>query len=194
VGFSLLSLTLHGLIRFSLNHYAKTLAVVSALVLLAACGQRNTDYLYDKKTDNTEKLIRVNKYMVTSDSLAIVAYAKRHNWNLSVTPSGLWYEIVKKGNGKQAQKEMKVKMAYLTELLDGTRCYSSDSLGLKEFRIGHGGVEAGLEQAALLLTEGDSARFILPPYLAYGLAGDGNKIGKRECLVYIVSVQQLIQK
>lgn len=176
------------------NFFTKFLAITSLLAICASCGQRNTDYLYEKKPDNSEKIIRANRYLVTSDSLTIVAYAKRRGWNMQVTNSGLWYEIVKKGNGKHAQKEMIAKFAYTVDLLDGTRCYSSDSLGLKQFRIGHGGVEPGLEQAALMLSEGDSARFILPPHLAYGLTGDDNKIGQHECIIYTLLLKQLSDK
>lgn len=192
VGFPLLSLTHRGLMVGSFGKATKILIPALLLILLCiSCGQRNTDYLYDKKPDNSNKLIRANRYLVKSDSLAIMAYAKRRGWNMQVTNTGLWYQIVSKGKGEKAQKEMIASFAFSAELLDGTLCYSSNTLGLKTFRIGHGGVEAGLEQAALLLSQGDSARFILPPYLAYGLTGDGNKIGQRECLVYILSLRGL---
>jgi FKBP-type peptidyl-prolyl cis-trans isomerase len=110
---------------------------------------------------------------------------------MQITNTGLWYEIVKKGNGTKAKAGQKATITYSVDLLDGTHCYSSDSLGLKTFKIGQGGVESGLEQGILLLSQGDSARFILPPYMAYGITGDGDRIGPRAILVYSVSLRNL---
>ena len=43
----------------------------------------------------------------------------------------------------------------------------------------------------MLLKEGDAARFILPPYLAFGLLGDENKIPPRSTIVYNVEMLKL---
>jgi FKBP-type peptidyl-prolyl cis-trans isomerase FkpA len=170
----------------------KFLFVLSFFALLTGCKQKNTDYLYEKKADNnTQNLIRANRYLLHSDSIAIEAYTVRRGWKMNITNTGLWYEIVKKGTGSKAQKEQKATIAYSIDLLDGTHCYSSDSLGLRTFKIGQGGVESGLEQGILLLSQGDSARFILPPYMAYGITGDGDRIGPRAILVYSVSLRNL---
>jgi FKBP-type peptidyl-prolyl cis-trans isomerase len=75
--------------------------------------------------------------------------------------------------------------------LNGAKCYSSDSLGIKSFRIGSGHVESGLEEAALLLHEGDQARIILPPHLAYGMLGDNNKIPGQASILYDLMVLQI---
>ena len=59
----------------------------------------------------------------------------------------------------------------------------------KQFRIGQGGVESGLEEGVLLLLhEGDKATFIMPPHLAHGLPGDGNRIPARSIIVYEVEL------
>jgi len=81
---------------------------------------------------------------------------------------------------------------YRISLLDGTLCYSSDSLGVKEFAIGHGGVESGLEEGILLLKVGDKARFIMPPFKAHGLLGDMKKIPARSIIVYEIELLKLI--
>jgi FKBP-type peptidyl-prolyl cis-trans isomerase len=170
----------------------KVLFVLAFFSLLTSCKQKNTDYLYEKKVDNNaQNLIRANRYLIHSDSIAIEAYITRRGWKMQITNTGLWYEIVKKGNGTKAKAGQKATITYSVDLLDGTHCYSSDSLGLKTFKIGQGGVESGLEQGILLLSQGDSARFILPPYMAYGITGDGGRIGSRAILVYSVSLRNL---
>jgi FKBP-type peptidyl-prolyl cis-trans isomerase len=108
------------------------------------------------------------------------------------TPTGLWVGISGRGTGEKAQPGMTAAIKYRLSLLDGTICYDSDSLGLKTFRIGHGGVESGLEEGILLLREGDRATFIMPPHLAHGLPGDGNRIPARSIIMYDVELVKLV--
>ena len=81
-----------------------------------------------------------------------------------------------------------VTLAYDVSLLDGTHCYGSDSLGFKQFRVGQGGVESGLEEGILMLNKGSKAIFIMPPHLAHGLTGDGDQIPARSVIVYHVEL------
>lgn len=138
-----------------------------------------------------EALLRANKYLVKQDEDAIKGYIRRHGWTMTQTKTGLWYEITSKGNGVKAETGMRATLAYKLWLLDGTLAYSSDSTGNKSFTLGKGGVESGLEQGILILNEGDKARFIMPPHLAYGLIGDENRIPARSTIVYEVHLLKL---
>jgi len=126
--------------------------------------------------------------MIQKDREKIVNYINSHHLAMNESASGLWYGIGKQGAGKQVQKGSVVSLGYSLTLLDGTVCYNSDSLGLKEFIVGRGGVESGLEEGVLLLKEGARATFILPPHLAHGLVGDGNRIPARSVIVYQVDL------
>ncbi|MBN2349597.1 MAG: FKBP-type peptidyl-prolyl cis-trans isomerase [Bacteroidales bacterium] len=161
------------------------------LLLVFSCKQndrRISDEDYEKTKD---ALIGANKILVKKDSEKIAGYIKRRSWDMKETKTGLWYMIISPGEGKKAQNGTYITLDYTLTLLDGTLCYSSDIDGPKQFEIGRGGVEAGLEEGVLMLHEGDSARFILPPHLAHGLIGDGEKIPKRAIIVYEVYVRML---
>ena len=80
---------------------------------------------------------------------------------------------------------------YSISLLDGTECYNSDDSGPRQFKIGQGGVESGLEEGILFMHEGDKARFIMPPHLAHGLLGDNHKIPARAIIIYEVELIKL---
>ena len=138
-----------------------------------------------------QTLIRVNKYLVKEDRERIESYIKRKGWHMTESPTGFWYEIYEKGNGPQAQSGWYATINYRVELLDGTLCYTSDSLGPKRFKINFANVESGLHQGIQLMHEGDKARFIFPPYLAHGLLGDENKIPPRAIIVYYVDLIKL---
>lgn len=154
----------------------------------------NTNHYYkdeSKKKISDEQLIKVNKYLVEKDSELIEAYIKRRNWEMKTTGSGLWYMIYEKGGGNQAQQGKYAEIDYTIELLDGTICYDSDSLGSKKFKIGKGSVESGLEEGILLLREGDKARFIMPPHLAHHLLGDEERIPARATIVYHIELLKI---
>lgn len=164
------------------------------LVSVAASCNRDTGK-HPEKVNNPEKykepLVNINKTLVNKESEEIENYIARHNWNMLHTGSGLRYLIYKKGDGEQAKEGRIAVINYKINLLNGKLCYSSDELGAKEFLIGQGGVESGLEEGIKLLRVGDKAKFILPPHLAYGLTGDDNKIPARATLVYDVELVKL---
>jgi FKBP-type peptidyl-prolyl cis-trans isomerase FkpA len=135
--------------------------------------------------------MEVNRLLVKKDSARIAQYIKERNWDMNETNTGLWYMIYEKGTGDKSKEGLYATINYNVELLDGSQCYSSDSLGPKRFKIGRGSVESGLEEGILLLKEGDKARFILPPHLAHGLVGDDNKIPARSIIVYDVELISL---
>jgi FKBP-type peptidyl-prolyl cis-trans isomerase FkpA len=134
------------------------------------------------------KMVEVNRILVHKDQQRIKGYIERQNLDMKETETGLWYTIEVEGIGQPAETGKVVRIAYKVSLLDGTECYDSDRDGVKEFLIGQGGVESGLEEGILLLREGSKAKFIMPPHLAHGLTGDGNRIPARTIIEYDVEV------
>lgn len=135
-----------------------------------------------------KKLIDINKYLLMEDKERIESYILRKEWNMQETKTGLWFEIIEEGNGDNVVEDQLVTIKYQIELLDGTICYSSDSIGEKSFKVGYSTVEKGLNEGIQLMNEGAKARFILPPHLAHGLVGDRNKIPPRSIIVYYVEL------
>ncbi len=165
-------------------------------IVFFACSDKKTKrkQLSQKELENyDESLIVANRYLATVDAERIESFAKRRNWEMQTTKTGLWYQIYKKGSGVKAKTGQVALLNYKISLLDGTLCYSSDSLGAKTFAIGHGGVESGLEEGILLLHEGDKARLIMPPHRAHGLLGDMNKIPARSIIVYDIELLKLTE-
>lgn len=165
-----------------------TILLAMAAVATGCSGRNNGD---GKVPMSKESLIRANKGLVTIDHERIEAFAERHQWEMSTTETGLWYQIYDHGDGDSVRIGLIANINYTVSLLDGTVCYSSDSTGQKSFVIGHGGVESGLEEAILMMRVGDKARFIMPPHLAHGLPGDNDKIPARSTIVYQVELLNL---
>lgn len=138
-----------------------------------------------------EPLVKVNQILVDRDSEKIADYCKRYKLELAVSKVGLWYKIYHLGKGDSAITGKVANLNYKIMLLDGKLCYTSDSTGIKSFKIGQGGVESGLEIGILKMREGDKAKFILPPNLAWGLIGDEKKIPARSIIIYDVELVKI---
>lgn len=165
------------------------LSVFLMIVSFSACNKQieekdNAAFLQKER----EALIKANKYLVKKDAELIEKYLERRNLDLKESGSGLWYKIYRTGKSRKAQLNQVVKLSYTLHLLDGTFCYSGNKDNPKEFLVGKSDVEPGLVEGVLMMNEGDSAKFIIPPHLAYGLIGDQNKIPARATLVYDVKL------
>jgi len=105
------------------------------------------------------------------------------------TESGLRYQILQKGNGKQATKGAMVSVHYKGQLLDGTVFDSSYKRKQPiDFAVGVGQVIAGWDEGILLLNVGDKARFVIPSNLAYGAQGAGGVIPPDATLIFDVEL------
>jgi FKBP-type peptidyl-prolyl cis-trans isomerase FkpA len=172
----------------------KTNTVFIACLLFLFCGcKRHQENTYsEKEYAETEKaLVGANRLILKKDKENIMAYINQHKLDMKESGTGLWYRIDKSGHGKIASNGQQITLKYKVSLLNGTPCYSSDSLGPKKFIVGKGGVESGLEEGVAMLGEGDRAIFIMPPHLADGLPGDGNKIPAHSIIIYEVEVLKL---
>ena len=159
--------------------------------ILFSCNKTKKEGTEKKYIKSKESLVNINKYLIKKDQEAIENYIKRHKWKMELTETGLWYMIYRKGNGKKAENGKFATISYEISLLDGSICYSSDSLSSKTFLIGQGGVESGLEEGILLMREGDRAKLILPPHLAHGLLGDEDKIPPRSTIIYDIDLLKI---
>jgi FKBP-type peptidyl-prolyl cis-trans isomerase FkpA len=164
------------------------LFLVLSFIFVFSCRNGSDEQKPENPLGESESLMKVNRYFVEKDAEIIESFVKRRNWQMDITESGLWYMVYEKGHGPKAAVGKVARIEYRIFLLDGTICYNSERSGPKQFTIGRGGVESGLEEGILMLRTGDKARFILPPHLAYGLVGDENKIPPRSVIVYELEV------
>lgn len=139
----------------------------------------------------TEKLLEANKAAVEFENNQIDKLIDSSGWKMDETATGLRYEIIEKGSGPKTETGKIARFEYEIKLISGEIIYSSKQSGPKEFRIGSGGVESGLEEGILLLSEGDKARFVIPSFLAHGLSGDQDKIPPKATLIYTIKLIDL---
>jgi FKBP-type peptidyl-prolyl cis-trans isomerase FklB len=105
-----------------------------------------------------------------------------------VLPSGLQYQILKRGNGRSPKITDKVRTHYHGTLINGTVFDSSVERGEPiEFAVN--GVIRGWTEALQLMKVGDKWRLVIPPNLAYGPnPRQGGPIGPNAALVFEVEL------
>jgi len=115
--------------------------------------------------------------------------AKREG--VTVTESGLQYEVLVTGDGEKPTAASTVKTHYHGTLIDGTVFDSSYDRGQPaEFPVG--GVIKGWTEALQMMTVGSKWRLAIPYNLAYGEQGAGGAIGPYQTLVFDVELLEIV--
>ena len=107
--------------------------------------------------------------------------------NVVSAASGLQYEVLQEGAGKQPTLNDTVTVNYRGTLTNGKEFDSSYSRG-KPATFPVGGVIKGWTEALQLMKEGSKYKLTIPPDLAYGSRGAGGVIGPNETLVFEVEL------
>lgn len=165
------------------------LVVILPAILLVACSNEPSRQQITGKPGKND-MAELNRYFVQKDRERIQNYIERKSLTMIESPTGLWYQVINEGKGQPFSDGRRIVMEYDCSLLDGTVCYPSATLGRKELILGKSQMEPGMYEGLKLLRPGAQAIFIMPPFLAYGLIGDGKMIPSRAVIVYNVKILQ----
>ncbi len=102
-------------------------------------------------------------------------------------PSGLQYQVLREGNGRQPKATDAVKCHYEGLLIDGTVFDSSYQRG-EPATFPLNGVIRGWTEGLQLMKEGAKYRFFIPYTLAYGERGAGQSIPPFAALIFDVEL------
>lgn len=105
---------------------------------------------------------------------------------VQVTPRGLQYRVLKKGNGPSPKLTDTFVAHYHGRLIDGS--VFDSSLKGKPLTLGVSQVIEGWKDALQMMKVGDKWQLYVPPNLAYGLEGSPPNIGPYEVLVFDIEL------
>ena len=106
---------------------------------------------------------------------------------VTVTDSGLQYEVIQSGDGRSPNRTDRVTVHYRGTLVDGREFDSSYKRGEPAtFPLNR--VIAGWTEGLQLMKEGDKWRLFIPSNLGYGQRGSGSMIGSNETLIFEVEL------
>jgi FKBP-type peptidyl-prolyl cis-trans isomerase FklB len=126
-----------------------------------------------------------NKTVILENEQFLANNAKRDE--VTVTETGLQYEVVEAGSGEKPNADSTVRVHYNGELIDGTVFDSSYQRGEPaEFPVN--GVIKGWTEALKMMPVGAKWRLYVPQELAYGEQGAGAAIKPYSTLVFDVEL------
>ncbi|ESP91070.1 MULTISPECIES: FKBP-type peptidyl-prolyl cis-trans isomerase [Pseudoalteromonas] len=110
---------------------------------------------------------------------------------VTVTESGLQYEVITTGEGDKPSADSTVRVHYHGTLINGTVFDSSYDRGQPaEFPVN--GVIKGWTEALQLMTAGSKLRLYIPHDLAYGERGAGASIAPYSTLIFDVELLEIL--
>lgn len=110
---------------------------------------------------------------------------------VTVTASGLQYEVLTEGTGRQPKASDTVRCHYHGTLIDGT-VFDSSVLRNEPCEFGLRQVIAGWTEGVQLMKEGAKYRFFIPYNLAYGERGAGQDIPPYSALIFDVELIKVL--
>ncbi len=138
-----------------------------------------------KQSEAFSKQAEANK----KESDAFLAANKTKD-SVITLPSGLQYKILREGTGRIPAKTDTVVVNYQGRLLDGTVFDDSYARG-EPVTFPVSGVIPGWIEALQLMKEGSKWQLFIPPDLAYGERGAGQRIGPNEALIFDVELMKV---
>lgn len=164
----------------------RSVAFILMLLIIAGC-QNKPDNKSKAGNPSGNDLIEINKSLITEDRKTISDFLGKSDLLFTETNTGLWYHVLELGTGDTVRTGDDVRFDFECTLLNGTPCYS----GIQTIRVGYTGAESGVTEGLKMMQNGSDYLFIIPPYLAYGLTGDGNRIPGRAILIYRIRIKEI---
>lgn len=131
-------------------------------------------------TMQAEEQANADKYAKEGEEF-LAENAKRDE--VTVTASGLQYEVLEAGSGEKPSASSTVKTHYRGTLINGEEFDSSYSRG-EPTQFPVNGVIAGWTEALQLMPVGSKWKLFIPYQLAYGEKGAGGAIGPFQALIF----------
>ncbi|MBQ7551807.1 MAG: FKBP-type peptidyl-prolyl cis-trans isomerase [Bacteroidales bacterium] len=170
--------------------------IVIALFLCGSCHRKdskepiNMVRVQKSNADAQKKdpYMEWNRENVNREDEDIDFFVQRYGWKVEKTGTGLRIEVLEKGSGNLIQPENVVALEYITMLLTGDTIYSSKEMGVKKFKVDKSDEISGLNEAVKKMRKNEVAHLVIPSFLAYGVAGDGNRIKGKVSLAMTIKI------
>ncbi|MCR4965015.1 MAG: FKBP-type peptidyl-prolyl cis-trans isomerase [Bacteroidales bacterium] len=164
-----------------------------ALLLGSGCNRQKATGTVVSNTKAPEKDVEApyvegNKKIIHLENEEMELFIERYGWNMEKTGTGLYIQILDEGRGELIKEGDMVHLDYQTFLLSGEKIYDSKESGEKVFKVAKSEEINALHEAVRMLRPDGRARLVIPSYMAYGVAGDGDKVDGREPVVMIIHV------
>jgi len=138
----------------------------------------------NKKTDKSaSSLMIINHELAMKEDNILKKYADSIG-SFKKSGIGFWHKIYKSGSGSIIKDSVSCKFYSTLELLNGKILETK----INQLIIGKRQTIVGLEEGIKLMHKGDSATFIIPWYLGYGMIGKDKLIPPYTSIIYKIRI------
>ncbi len=165
--------------------------LIALALLFTSCRDVPVIEVEQSKGDTLkENMINANRYISQGEEAQIDAYVQRRGWEMQRLLGGA--RVMVRGERRVESGERRVEsgkidyedvvaIEYDVESISGQVVYSNVQ---DTVTVGRMQPTRGLDAALRTLAPGQQAVVILPSEQAYGVVGDGDRIGSRMILIY----------
>ena len=124
--------------------------------------------------------IAATKKIFELEEAEILKYIENDSLNVyEISPNGFWYTYVHRIQEDliTAKPGDIVELTYDIRDLNDIILYSKETLGIKNYMVDKEDFISGIQKGIKLMKVGETIIFVIPSYNAFGISGDGNKIG-----------------
>ena len=151
-------------------------------------------FINQREALKAEKKAELNKevfkdYIAQNEAFLV---KNKEKAGVTVTASGLQYEVIKMGTGPKPTAESTVKVHYVGTLIDGTEFDSSVKRN-EPAQFPVSGVIQGWTEALQLMPVGSKFKVCLPQSIAYGANGAGEVIKPYSTLIFEVELLEIVK-
>lgn len=168
--------------------FIKAFSLFLCLFLLGSCNRplpqfpSNKGNVIDK---NAVSLLAINQNLARKEDDVLKKFALQQDNAFKRSELGFWYKIDQVGKGSKIKDSVNCKISYTLLSLKGKVIQNEIA---KQIIIGKKQDTVGLEEGLKLLNKGDSATFIVPWYLAYGMKGNEPLVLPYTSVIYRIRV------
>lgn len=155
-----------------MSSVSKPVSLLFFCMLIISCVRQSPQIPSNKGivTDqNAASLLVINENLAHKEDSILKEFVLHQDIAFKRSDIGFWYKIDHVGKGPGIKDSVGCKVSYKLLSINGKALRNED----KQIVIGKKQLVSGVEEGIKLMNRGDSATFIIPWYLAYGMKGDG---------------------
>ncbi|MDT7832065.1 gliding motility-associated peptidyl-prolyl isomerase GldI [Flavobacteriaceae bacterium S356] len=175
----------------------KSVLFLASCIVFVSCSEPQARRPITAKTSTTlASTVAQTKVINKIEEQAILKYIESDSIHkYTVSSNGFWYTYNHKIEAETYTPKAndRVLISYDIKDLNNEVIYSSEELGQKQYVVDKEDFITALQIGIKMMKEGESVTFVIPSFNAYGVVGDGNRIGINESIISTVTLLKINQ-
>ena len=139
--------------------------------------------------------VKTSRQLIEGEENEILDFISKDSLvNYEISTNGFWYAYETKIEPQMPTPKTGdiAVFQYDIRSLNDSIFYSKLALGVKKYKVDQEDFISGIQQGIKLMKVGETVIFVIPSYNAFGILGDGNKIGMHTTIKSKVTLLNII--